>query len=32
MLDMLSDPAVWSPLATLTALEITLGIGNLVFL
>lgn len=32
MLDLLSDPAVWASLVTLTALEIVLGIDNLVFL
>lgn len=32
MLDLLSDPAVWLSLATLTALEIVLGIDNLIFL
>lgn len=32
MLDLLSDPAVWASPATLTALEIVLGIDNLVFL
>lgn len=32
MLELLSDPSVWASLATLTALEIVLGIDNLVFL
>jgi predicted tellurium resistance membrane protein TerC len=32
MLDLLLDPAVWLSLATLTALEIVLGIDNLIFL
>jgi predicted tellurium resistance membrane protein TerC len=32
MLELLSDPAVWMSLATLTALEIVLGIDNLIFL
>lgn len=32
MTELLSDPAVWASLATLTALEIVLGIDNLVFL
>ncbi|WP_417514638.1 TerC family protein [Minwuia sp.] len=32
MIELLSDPAAWASLATLTALEIVLGIDNLVFL
>lgn len=32
MLDLLSDPNAWAALATLTALEIVLGIDNIVFL
>lgn len=32
MLELLLDPAVWLSLATLTALEIVLGIDNLIFL
>jgi len=32
MLELLSDPSAWASLATLTALEIVLGIDNLVFL
>jgi len=32
MIELLSDPAVWLSLATLTALEIVLGIDNLIFL
>lgn len=32
MLDLLSDPAVWASLLTLTALEIVLGIDNIIFL
>ena len=32
MLDLLLDPAVWLSLATLTALEVVLGIDNLIFL
>ena len=32
MLEFLADPAVWASLVTLTALEIVLGIDNLIFL
>lgn len=32
MIELLSDPSAWASLATLTALEIVLGIDNLVFL
>lgn len=32
MLDLLSDPSVWVAFATLTALEIVLGIDNVVFI
>ena len=32
MLDLLADPQVWMSLVTLTALEIVLGIDNLIFL
>ena len=32
MLELLSDPSAWASLATLTALEVVLGIDNLVFL
>ena len=32
MLELLSDPQVWASLLTLTALEIVLGIDNLIFL
>ena len=32
MLDLLTDPHAWAALATLTALEIVLGIDNLVFI
>ena len=31
-MDWLSDPQIWASLLTLTALEIVLGIGNLVFI
>ena len=32
MLELLNDPQVWMSLLTLTALEIVLGIDNLIFL
>lgn len=32
MLELLTDPAAWANLLTLTALEIVLGIDNLIFL
>ncbi|MYG52091.1 MAG: TerC family protein, partial [Rhodospirillaceae bacterium] len=32
MIDLLADPNVWISLATLTALEIVLGIDNLIFI
>ena len=32
MLELLADPQVWMSLLTLTALEIVLGIDNLIFL
>ncbi|MGH6945335.1 MAG: TerC family protein, partial [Geminicoccaceae bacterium] len=32
MLDLLTDPQAWASLATLTALEIVLGIDNIIFL
>lgn len=32
MVEMLSDPAIWASLLTLTALEIVLGIDNIIFL
>jgi len=32
MLDLLYDPAVWASLVTLTAMEIVLGIDNIVFI
>ena len=32
MIELLSDPAIWLSLATLTALEVVLGIDNLIFL
>jgi predicted tellurium resistance membrane protein TerC len=32
MLDLLTDPAAWAALVTLTALEIVLGIDNIVFI
>ena len=32
MIEFLSDPHVWASLLTLTALEIVLGIDNLIFL
>ncbi|TMJ02565.1 MAG: TerC family protein [Alphaproteobacteria bacterium] len=32
MLDLLTDPAAWVALATLTALEIVLGVDNIVFI
>jgi len=32
MLDMLADPAIWASLATLTLMEIVLGIDNVVFI
>ncbi|AWK87814.1 TerC family protein [Azospirillum thermophilum] len=32
MLDLLSDPQVWASLLTLTALEIVLGIDNIIFI
>jgi predicted tellurium resistance membrane protein TerC len=32
MLELLTDPAAWASLATLTALEIVLGIDNIIFL
>ena len=32
MLEYLADPAIWASLLTLTALEIVLGIDNLIFL
>ena len=32
MLEFLADPQVWMSLVTLTALEIVLGIDNLIFL
>jgi predicted tellurium resistance membrane protein TerC len=32
MLDLLTDPQIWASLLTLTALEIVLGIDNLIFL
>jgi predicted tellurium resistance membrane protein TerC len=32
MLDLLSDPNAWAALVTLSALEIVLGIDNVVFI
>jgi predicted tellurium resistance membrane protein TerC len=32
MLDLLADPNVWASLLTLTALEIVLGIDNIIFI
>ena len=32
MVEYLADPAIWASLLTLTALEIVLGIDNLIFL
>src|SRR5258708_34970979 len=32
MLDLLTDPNAWAALATLTALEIVLGVDNIVFI
>ena len=32
MFDLLSDPNAWAALVTLTALEIVLGIDNIVFI
>ncbi|HQV47534.1 MAG TPA: TerC family protein, partial [Nitrospira sp.] len=32
MLDWLADPEIWIALGTLTALEIVLGIDNIIFL
>ncbi|WP_404326309.1 TerC family protein [Aerophototrophica crusticola] len=32
MFDWMSDPAAWASLATLTALEIVLGIDNIIFI
>src|SRR5919205_414899 len=32
MLDMLTDPQVWIAFATLTALELVLGIDNIIFI
>ena len=32
MMDLLADPNAWVSLATLTALEIVLGIDNLIFI
>jgi predicted tellurium resistance membrane protein TerC len=32
MLELLSDPAVWAALATLTVMEVVLGIDNIVFI
>ena len=32
MLDLLTDPNAWAALVTLTALEIVLGIDNIVFI
>src|SRR3954469_5451290 len=32
MLDLLTDPQAWAALATLTALEIVLGVDNIVFI
>ena len=32
MLDLLADPAVWASFATLTVLEIVLGIDNIIFI
>src|SRR6187402_689276 len=32
MLELLSDPAVWAAFATLTVMEIVLGIDNIVFI
>lgn len=32
MMDMLADPAIWASLATLTLMEVALGIDNIVFI
>ena len=32
MIELLSDPAVWAAFATLTVMEIVLGIDNIVFI
>ena len=32
MLELLSDPAVWISFATLTVLEIVLGVDNIIFI
>ena len=32
MLELLSDPAVWASFATLTVLEIVLGVDNIIFI
>ena len=32
MIELLSDPAVWAGLATLTVMEVVLGIDNIVFI
>jgi predicted tellurium resistance membrane protein TerC len=32
MMDLLTDPAVWLSLITLTAMEIVLGIDNVIFI
>ena len=32
MMELLSDPAVWAAFATLTVMEVVLGIDNIVFI
>ena len=32
MIELLSDPAVWASLLTLTVMEIVLGIDNIIFI